>query len=64
MNFKKKRSFWELLRAGLVVLFCFVVPVWLLVVAMITESAGWCVALIGWALISWIIFGRVEKWEM
>ena len=64
MNIKKKRSLWELLRAALVVLFCFGVPVWLLVVAMITESAGWCIALIGWVLISWFISGRVEKWVM
>lgn len=64
MNIKKKRSLWELLRAALVVLFFFGVPVWLLVIAMITESAGWCIALIGWVLISWLIAGRCEKWLM
>lgn len=60
MNIKKKRSFRDLLRAALVVLFFIGVPVWLLMIALITDSALAAGALLCWCLISWIAGRRFE----
>lgn len=60
MNFKKKRSFRDLLRAALVVLFFIGVPVWLLMIALITDSVIAAGGLICWCLITWIVGRRFE----
>ena len=64
MNIKKKRSFRELLRAALVVLLFNGVPVWLLMIAMVTENVWVCLGLIGYVLVSWAFVGRFDRWGM
>lgn len=62
MNFKKKRSFRDQLRAGLVVLFCLVVPVWVFVIAMITGSAVTWLVMVAWVFVCHLFGGRLEEW--
>lgn len=60
MNFKKKRSFRDLLRAALVVLLFIGVPVWLLMIALITGSADVCICMIAYVSVAWIVGRRFE----
>lgn len=60
MNFKKKRSFRDLLVAALVVLLFIGIPVWLLMIALITGSAAWGFVLIGYVSVSCIVGRRFE----
>ena len=60
MNFKKTPSLLDLLRASLIVLLFVGVPVWLLMIALITDSALASVALLCWCLIFWIVGRRLE----
>ena len=60
MNFKKKRSFWDLLWAALIVLLVVGVPIWLLMIFLITESIPVFIAMIVYSSILWIIARRFE----
>lgn len=64
MNFKKKRSFRDLLRASLVILIFFAVPLWVFVIAAITECLVAWICLLVWVCISYLLSGRIEKWVM
>lgn len=64
MEFKKKRSSQSLLRAAVVLLLFFGVPVWLFVWAAITRSTGSWLCLLGWCYASNVLCGRAEEWMM
>lgn len=61
MNFKKKRRIRDLLRAALVVLLFIGVPVWLLMITLITGSVGVFVGMVGYVFVSWFIGRRFEN---
>ena len=60
MNLRKKRSFWELLRAAVVVLVFIGVPVFLLMIALITGSAGVSVGMVVYVSLAWVVGRRFE----
>lgn len=64
MNFKKKRSFRKLLRASLVILIFFAVPLWVFVIGMITGHPVVWICLLVYASISYLLSWRIEEWVM
>jgi hypothetical protein len=61
MVFKEKISFRMALRACGAILIFFGVPVWMFVIALITESVALWLLLICWLLVSYSIAWRVEN---
>ena len=64
MNFKKKRSIWQVIRAALVILVFIWVPMFLLIIAAIKDDK-WLYIVGGlYFLISWKLAGRIDGWVM
>ena len=61
MVFKKKRRVRDLLRAALVILLCVGVPIWLLMIAMITQDALVCLFMMDWCFVSYLVSWMVEN---
>jgi hypothetical protein len=62
MNFKKKRSFRDLLLAVLVVFLGVVVPAWIFVIATISGSTAVWMVLVAWVFVCYLFGGRFEEW--
>ena len=61
MVFKKRMRMRVLLRCCGVLLVFFAVPIWLLMIVMITGSVGWCVLLLCWLGVTYSIARRIEN---
>lgn len=62
MRFKKKRHNWKEWVVAILVYLCFFgVPIWLLMIALITEKAVVWMILFAWMCISYSIIRRVEN---
>ena len=64
MFLKKKRSFFSMLRASAVIILFLGVPVWLIVIGLITGSMLVWLFLGGYVGVSYSISGRFDSWVM
>ena len=64
MNFKKKRSFADLLRAALIVLLFIGVPIWLFLIASIINNVWLWLLLLLYVCVAYAFCGRFEQWVM
>lgn len=62
MFLKNKRSFFSMLRASAVIVLFFGVPVWLIVIGLITGSMIVWLFLAGFVGVSYSLCGRVDSW--